>query len=680
MKILLIDNYDSYTYNLYQLLAELSGELPLVIKNDELSWEEIQNLSFDAVVISPGPGSPTKEEDFGICKRVILEIEKPIFGVCLGQQGIYHAFGGEVSRAPEPMHGRLSKIFHQERGIFRGLEQGIEVVRYHSLLCQGDVPECLQVDARTEEGLIMAISHRDKPIWSVQFHPESICTQKGREMIANFLELSREYYNKKEKEEFFYEKVDCVHTGEEIFDTLSFYFPKVQWLDSSKVEEGLSRFSIFGISSEKRGYVLTYHVNSKKVEKVDNFGRKECYEQSIFDYLREHSKHWKGKEELPFDFQLGYIGYFAYEVKQDCVGQNRHTYKYPDASLFYIDRALVLDHQEQKLYFLSYSDDLDWISTIKEALTKKLRIKKQERAYRGYPKVHFLQDKKEYLQDIRQSQEWIAEGETYEVCLTNRLEIEDQVDALEYYKILRTISPAPYAAFLQWEDLEIASSSMEKFLSIHRNGIVETKPIKGTIARGKTEEEDQKYKTFLEQDEKNKAENLMIVDLLRNDLGKVCEVGSVHVPKLMKVESYSTVHQLVTTVEGKIAKGKDEIDVIQACFPGGSMTGAPKKRTLELIDRLEKGPRGVYSGCVGYLSNHGCVDLNIVIRTAVIEKNKTTMGVGGAIIALSDPQKEFDEILLKAKGVLTAFQLYYKGNTEEKIQIEGSGEDDENRI
>ena len=162
----------------------------------------------------------------------------------------------------------------------------------------------------------------------------------------------------------------------------------------------------------------------------------------------------------------------------------------------------------------------------------------------------------------------------------------------------------------------------------------------------------------------------MIVDLLRNDLGKYCEIGTVEVPKLMDVETYKTLHQLVTTVSGKIKEDVDIIEVLEKTFPGGSMTGAPKKRTLEIIDELETYPRGVYSGTIGYISNNSTMDFNIVIRTALIEEDKATIGVGGAIILLSDEEEEFDEIVLKARGSLLALQSYY--NNFDEIDIEGS--------
>ncbi|MDU6032149.1 MAG: anthranilate synthase component I family protein, partial [Peptoniphilus harei] len=266
--------------------------------------------------------------------------------------------------------------------------------------------------------------------------------------------------------------------------------------------------------------------------------------------------------------------------------------------------------------------------------------------------------------------ELIRAGETYEVCLTNRLDIFDKIDGKKYYMELREKSPGQYSAFLPLDELKIASSSMERFLRVDKDKIVSTKPIKGTIKRGESKEEDERLIEELRSEEKTKSENLMIVDLLRNDLGKFCEIGSVEVPKLMDVETYKTLHQLVTTVSGKIKEDVDIIEVLEKTFPGGSMTGAPKKRTLEIIDELETYPRGVYSGTIGYISNNSTMDFNIVIRTALIEEDKATIGVGGAIILLSDEEEEFDEIVLKAKGSLLALQSYY--NNFDEIDIEGS--------
>lgn len=186
--ILIIDNYDSFTYNLYQLIGKLEPDI-IVKRNDEITVSEIRQLKPDKIIISPGPGNPKNKKDFGVCSDVILEFkdEIPILGVCLGHQGIFAAFGGEIRRS-EPIHGKLSKITHTDSGIFKGIENSLEAARYHSLICDEEsLPECIEITAKTEDGIIMGIKHSNSPVYGLQFHPESIGTKQGSRIIENFL-------------------------------------------------------------------------------------------------------------------------------------------------------------------------------------------------------------------------------------------------------------------------------------------------------------------------------------------------------------------------------------------------------------------------------------------------------------------------------------------------------------
>jgi para-aminobenzoate synthetase len=262
--------------------------------------------------------------------------------------------------------------------------------------------------------------------------------------------------------------------------------------------------------------------------------------------------------------------------------------------------------------------------------------------------------REQYLADILRCQSALAAGESYEVCLTDQIHTDAAPDPWYLYRGLRRSNPAPFAAFLKLGELSVVSSSPERFLSVDRQRKVMARPIKGTAPRSADPAQDEATRKELGEDEKTFAEHLMIVDLLRNDLGRVCEVDTVRVPELMVIEQYATVHQMISNIEGTLEAGRSAIDCVRACFPGGSMTGAPKLRTMEIIDDIEREARGVYSGAIGWFGLDGTVDLSIVIRTIVMRPGATTIGAGGAIVMQSDPAEEFEEILLKARAPMAA--------------------------
>ena len=369
-------------------------------------------------------------------------------------------------------------------------------------------------------------------------------------------------------------------------------------------------------------------------------------------------------DDLPLDFNCGFAGYFGYELKDDCEGDLPYQATTPDAAFVFADRLVAFDHLEKATYVLCLTDAANeedgerWIretSLRLAALPPVTDPDWEEQAWDSQPVALTLsRSQEQYLDDIARVKQYLTDGDSYEVCLTNKVWSNVAPPALALYRTLRRVNPAPFSAFLKFGETAVVSSSPERFLSIGRDRWVEAKPIKGTSPRGATPAEDARISEDLRTDEKSRAENLMITDLLRNDLGVVCEIGTVHVPHLMHIETYETVHQLVSTVRGLLREDLEAPDCIRACFPGGSMTGAPKKRTMEIIDELELEPRGVYSGAIGYLGLSGASDLNIVIRTIVMDGETTSIGTGGAIVMQSDAEDEFEEILLKARALMQA--------------------------
>jgi para-aminobenzoate synthetase component 1 len=261
--------------------------------------------------------------------------------------------------------------------------------------------------------------------------------------------------------------------------------------------------------------------------------------------------------------------------------------------------------------------------------------------------------KEGYIQAIKKAKDYIRKGDIYQVNLSQRFKTQTTYLASEIYENLRKISPSFFSAFLDCGDFQILSSSPEGFLRLDKDYVL-TRPMKGTRPRSLDKNLDKRLKKELLKSPKDKAELMMIVDLERNDLGKVCNYYSVKVESLRSLEEYSTVFQTTATIKGILHKDKDRIDLIKACFPGGSITGCPKVRAMEIIEELEPNPRGIYTGSLGYLSFSGNMDLNILIRTILKKEDKVYFGVGGGIVADSQPENEYAETLVKAKAMMQA--------------------------
>ncbi|MEU3785515.1 aminodeoxychorismate synthase component I [Streptomyces sp900129855] len=716
MKTLLIDNYDSYTYNLFQLIAEVNGEEPVVILNDAPA-DAIPDLAeFDNVVVSPGPGHPAKARDFGISARVLAGSTVPVLGVCLGHQGIGQGAGALVAPAPEPRHGYLSAVRHDGRDLFQGLPQNFTAVRYHSLAVREPLPESLEATAWAEDGVLMGLRHRERPLWGVQFHPESVLTEYGHRMLVNFRNLTAERARKLRTKNTAVPPTEAaipsrapavptvpiprprrsggpahrLHTrriaeaidAEAAFTRLHSASPRAFWLDSSRVEPGLSRFSFFGDDSGPLAEFVRYDVETGTCE-IERAGRPtRKVRAGVFDYLkRQLANRRVDATGLPFDFTGGYVGYFGYETKADCGSPNAHRSATPDACWLFADRLIAVDHEEGFTYAVCVAEDTpqatreatEWLeSTLAQLTSLPTETDRPAPAPAhaeaaepdlGEVEPWLVRDRATYLADIEACKRELAAGTSYEICLTNAARLPAPDDAYAFYRVLRRVNPAPYASYLRFGDLDVVGSSPERFLRITRDGVAEAKPIKGTAPRGADPREDALLRDALAADAKTRAENLMIVDLLRNDLGRVCRTGTVRVSRLMATETYATVHQLVSTVEGRLREGTDAVDCVRACFPGGSMTGAPKLRTLEIIDELETEARGVYSGALGYLGCSGGADLNIVIRTAVLADGLLQLGAGGAIVLDSDPVAEYDEMLLKTAAQMRALREHTAART-----------------
>lgn len=375
------------------------------------------------------------------------------------------------------------------------------------------------------------------------------------------------------------------------------------------------------------------------------------------------------KTDLPF--LGGAVGYLAYDLgltlEKKIKTHPKEESRIPDCFFGFYNAAVLIDHSRQLLYIFSAG-----FPEKKYHLAKALAETNFKKIYRALSNINAdkssiqagkLKDspaalnsnfsKEQYLLAIKRAKEYIARGDIYQLNLSQRFQAKTGFSAFEIYRRLRRINPSYFSAYFDAGDFQILSSSPERFLKLDGDLVV-TRPMKGTRRRGKDKLEDRALKRELWQSAKDKAELLMIVDLERNDLGRVCDYGSIKVKPQRELEEYSTVFQTTATVEGRLHRDKDRINLLAACFPGGSITGCPKIRAMELIEELEPHRRSIYTGCFGYLSFSGNMDFSILIRAILKEQNKIYFGAGGGIVADSKPEDEYQETLVKASGMIEA--------------------------
>lgn len=434
-------------------------------------------------------------------------------------------------------------------------------------------------------------------------------------------------------------------------DIFSMYYrePHAVFLDSS-LHNKLGKYSVIGINP----YLIMEERDG--VFYRNNEPQEEAFEMALSHYLRENQE----ENEMHLPIISGAIGYFSYDYGRKFEHiKSRHNKQLhiPEACVTFYDNLIIEDKDQQELYVTARGEldhperSIEKITAVIETCQKQKSPGKGERlaAY----EANF--EKEDYKQAVQNLIDYIVEGDVYIANMTQQLRIPSEKDPYEVFRYLRMHNPSPFGSYFNYDNFQIVSASPERFLKM-QNGMIETRPIKGTRPRGRDVIEDDALRRELADSSKDRSELLMVVDLERNDLNHVCVPGSVEVTEHFAIEEYATVFHLVTTIVGRLRPDLDVTDLLKAAFPGGSITGTPKIRAMEIIDELEHGRRGLYTGSIGYISFDGSCDLNIVIRTAIYMDGMYYLGVGGGITCESELEFEYEETLQKARAVLEAIE------------------------
>ena len=441
-------------------------------------------------------------------------------------------------------------------------------------------------------------------------------------------------------------------------------------LESAEGQEKIGRFSFIGSSPS-----LVFKSKGSLIEIIRKGKKKERFrtQRDPLDELKGLMASFKfvNIEGLP-RFCGGLVGYLGYDMVrffEELPDKNPDKPAFPDSIFMLTDNLLVFDHLNHEMKIVSlahikgnplraYEEAIARIekicSRLKRPLPAKMNRLKASRTKGIRVRSNFT--KREFKRSVSHIKRYIKKGDIVQAVLSQRLEVKLRPRSFDIYRALRFINPSPYMYYLRFNDFDIVGSSPEILVRCE-DSVVQTRPIAGTRPRGKSSKEDEALIEDLLNDPKERAEHIMLVDLGRNDIGRVCEYGSIAVPEFMVIEKYSHVMHIVSDCIGRLAKGKDMFDLVRATFPAGTVTGAPKIRAMEIIDELENLRRGPYAGCVGYFSFSGNLDMCITIRTIIVKNKRAYIQAGAGVVADSRPEKEYQETLNKTRGMIKAIKL-----------------------
>ncbi len=432
------------------------------------------------------------------------------------------------------------------------------------------------------------------------------------------------------------------------------YEPWAVFLDSNQPNAIHGRYDIISA----RPKVSITSKNNKN--NIDSYGGSLSIPGDPFSVIKEYlplNQQRQRDNGLELPFIGGAIGYFSYDLGRSLEklpSTSEDDLGLPDMKVGIYSWAIIVDHAKKKTVIVADKTDLRmrraWEDLIKY-ISDKSSVKNKRSEFKVLSEVMSNMTETTYKDAFNKIKSYIHEGDCYQVNLAQRFSASVEGNAWQAYCMLRDINPSPFSAYLNYSDFQVLCNSPERFLSVKDN-VVETKPIKGTRPRSKVSYEDDALMHELAHSKKDQAENVMIVDLLRNDISKNCALGSVKVPKLFDIESYPNVHHMVSTITGKLRDNRSAIDLLRGSFPGGSITGAPKLRSMEIIEELEPHRRGIYCGAIGYISNDGNMDTNIAIRTILHKNHHMYFYAGGGIVYDSEEKAEYQETFDKAAAMM----------------------------